>query len=326
VTVPKTEKLYLDDPYSTVFESAVAGVEEDAEALVVTLDRSLFYPDSGGQLSDRGKLAGLEVIDVTEDDSGVVYHRLQRPSPQATLKTKRVEGLVDWDRRFDHMQQHTGQHVLSRAFIQAGGLYTVSFHMGDDSCTIDLEGQGFDDNVARRAEAIANSIVVANRAVTVKTVPVEQVDRAELRRSIPEGVTDARIVTVEGFDDIPCCGTHVARTGELGVIKVLKSENVRGNQRVYFKVGGRAFADYVEKHDILQNLSNRLTTAPSDIAAKVEKLGAENQRFKKDTRRLSNRLAALEKGAVVAGAVETAGVRLVVHYSTAAVDCDSRGT
>jgi alanyl-tRNA synthetase len=228
-----------------------------------------------------------------------------------------VECTVDWQRRFDHMQQHTGQHVLSRAFIQAANLHTVSFHLGEDSCTIDLEGPGFTDAVAGRAEEIANAVVVQNRPVVIKTLPaaeLEQLDDLELRRSLPDGVTEARLVEVTDFDLIPCCGTHVRSTGELGLIKVLKSEKAKQYRRIHFKAGGRALRDYGDKHDIVQELGGRLTTSSEDIAAKVGKLLAENQRIKKDAKRLSQALAQHETKSLLEGAVVQSGTRIVARY------------
>jgi alanyl-tRNA synthetase len=211
------------------------------------------------------------------------------------------------------MQQHTGQHVLSRAFIEAGDLHTVSFHMGDDTCTIDVEGAAFTDHVVARAEAMANRVIEENRRVVVRTVPVELLDAMGLRGKVPEGVSEARLVDVEGFDVVPCCGTHVRAAGELGVIKVLKSEKVKGTQRVYFKVGRRALADYASKHAIVTDLANRFTTGTSEVGAKVDKIVAESQSHKKAVKLLSQKLAALEQGELLAEAEDVGGVRLIAR-------------
>jgi alanyl-tRNA synthetase len=211
------------------------------------------------------------------------------------------------------MQQHTGQHVLSRAFIETANLPTVSFHMGDDACTIDVEGGDLDDATVDGAETRANRIVGENRRVTVRMVPVGELDQAELRRKVPEGVQDARIVEIEGFDAIPCCGTHVATTAELRAIKVLKYEKARGNQRVSFKVGGRAVDDYVEKHAILQGLATRLTTSFADVGARVDRLVEENQAGRRAIRQLAGKLAVVEKDLVLAAAETIGNLRLVVR-------------
>jgi alanyl-tRNA synthetase len=319
VTVSKTEKLYLNDPYSVSFRARVIDWKSDDDGRgVITLDRSCFYPESGGQTADIGVIGSVPVVDVQEGDGETVLHFVDTTVVEAPPAAgDEVECRVDWPRRFDHMQQHTGQHVLSRAFIQVAGLHTVSFHLGEDSCTIDLEGAGFKDDVAVRAENLANAIVVENRPVAIKTLPaaeLEQLSDLELRRSLPEGVTEARLVEVKDFDVIPCCGTHVGSTGELGLIKVLKSEKAKGFRRVHFKVGERALRDYRSKHDIVQALGSRLTTSADDIAAKVEKLAAENQRTRKDLKRLSQALAGYESKTLLEEAAVHSGTRIIVRY------------
>jgi alanyl-tRNA synthetase len=222
-----------------------------------------------------------------------------------------VTGRIEWSRRFDHMQQHTGQHVLSRAFIETAELHTVSFHMGEETCTIDLEGR-FSPEAGTAAEALANRIIWENRPVGVRTVPVGELDAEGLRRKVPEGVTDARLVEVADFDVIPCCGTHVRATGELGAIKVLKWEKVKGgNHRVHFVAGARALADYALKHDIASRLAGRFTTAVAEVEAKVEKLSAEHQAQKKRLRAMSLRLAAVEAAELLDGAPAAGDVKVV---------------
>ena len=319
MTLPKTEKLYLNDPYSVSFRARVlAWQPTESGRGVVTLDRSCFYPESGGQTADTGTIGSLRVDDVQEGAGETVLHFVDASQVgDIPPVSGDVDCRVDWRRRFDHMQQHTGQHVLSRAFIQTANLHTVSFHLGEDSCTIDLEGAGFSDDVALRAEDLANAILVENRAVVVRTVPAEELERLgglELRRSLPEGVTEARLVEVEDFDVIPCCGTHVKATGELGLIKILKSEKAKGYRRVHFKVGERALWDYRKKHDIVQSLGSRLTTSADDIAVKVEKLIADGQRTKKDTKRLSQALAGYETKALLEEAVVLSGKRIIVRF------------
>jgi len=305
-----TQKLYLDHSYETVFEGAIVSVQPAPapNTTSVVLDRTLFYPESGGQLSDYGEMGGAKVIDVQETGGDVVTHTVVGDAPAHG----NVRGTIDWPRRFDHMQQHTGQHVLSRAFIKTDGLDTVSFHMGDETCTIDLEGQLPDAAAIRRAEDLSNQIIAENRPIDIVTIPIEQVDMSELRRKVPDGVRDARIVTVRDFDRIPCCGTHVRSTGELGMIKVLKTEKVKNLQRVHFKVGVRAYDDYRDKHAVLQELSQRLTTAPLDVAAKVERMLEESQASAKQTKTLIQRLASLEAERLLAAA-DAAAVRIIVH-------------
>ena len=304
-----TQKLYLDQPYDTAFEATVVATRAlDGESHEVVLDRTLFYPESGGQLSDAGVLGPARVTGVREGEGDNVVHVVQGGAPSGS-----VAGKVDWARRFDHMQQHSGQHVLSRAFIEAAGLPTVSFHMGDETCTIDLEGTGFDEAAARRAEELANRIVEENRPIDVNMVPVADLDRTELRRKVPDGIAIARIVSVRDFDAIPCCGTHVRSTGELGLVKILRAEKVKQHNRVHFKVGQRALDDYRDKHAIVQSLANRLTTSAADLPQKVERLAEESQGAAKRAKQLVGRLAAMQKPLLLQGASRAGAHRVVVY-------------
>jgi alanyl-tRNA synthetase len=305
-----TQKLYLDHSYETVFEGVIVSVRESPmeRATALVLDRTIFYPESGGQLSDHGTLGEAQVVDVQESEDETVVHTVRGSVPRSGT----VQGTIDWARRFDHMQQHTGQHILSRAFIQTDRLDTVSFHMGEDTCTIDLDGPAPDAAAIRRAEDLSNRIIEENRPIDIATIPIEQVDMSELRRKVPDGVREARIVTVRDFDRIPCCGTHVRSTGELGMIKVLKTEKVKTFQRVHFKVGVRAFADYRDKHAVLQELSQRLTTAPLDVAGKVDRMLEESQASAKRTKALVQRLATAEAERLLRAAPEDTP-RIVVH-------------
>jgi alanyl-tRNA synthetase len=305
-----TQKLYLDHSYDTVFEANVIATRPtEGGATAIVLDRTLFYPESGGQLPDHGTLAEADVIDVQEngdDVTHIVRGEVRTGSP--------LRGAVLWPRRFDHMQQHTGQHILSRAFIQTDRLDTVSFHMGDETCTIDLDGPAPDSAAIARAEDLSNQIINENRPIDITTMPIEQVYMSELRRKVPEGVREARIVTVRDFDVIPCCGTHVKSTGELGMIKVLNTEKVRSFHRVHFKVGVRALADYRDKHVVLQELSQRLTTAPLDVTAKVERIVEDARSTDKRLKLLVQRLAAVEAQRLVVE--HAAAPRVVAHRET----------
>ncbi len=305
-----TQKLYLEEPYQTAFEArVVASVALDAGTREVVLDRTLFYPESGGQLADAGVLGSALVTAVREGEHDAVVHTVQGGVSEAG----EVAGTIDWARRFDHMQQHTGQHVLSRAFIEAAGLATVSFHMGADTCTIDLGGSGFDDATARRAEDLANRVVAENRPITVSLVPIAELSQTELRRKVPEGVAIARIVSVADFDAIPCCGTHVRSTGELALVKVLRAERVKQFHRVHFKVGARALDDYREKHAIVQTLAHRLTTSALDVLHKVERMSEESQAASKRTKQLMQRLAEAHTPALLARATPAGALRVVVY-------------
>lgn len=302
-----TTKLYLADSYTHAFKARLLRCEKTRDGrLAAVLEETFFYPESGGQTGDRGTIAGVGVVDVWED-ADVVLHEVTeavQPGP--------VSCALDWGRRFDHMQQHTGQHVLSRAFIQAGGLNTISFHMGDDACTIDLDGHP-DSAVVGEVERLANTVIEENRTVHIRVLSPDELEDAALRRKLPEDVKEVRLVEVEGFDTIGCCGTHVRRTGELGLVKVLKHERVKGASRVTFKVGRRALGDYATKHDIVKELSGRFTTSIEGVVDKVAKLSEQGQNDRKRVQKLSKRLAALETRELMAAAVDCGGLKLIAR-------------
>jgi alanyl-tRNA synthetase len=310
----RTAKLYLTDPYTTSFQATLISCYENDGRIVAVLDRTHFYPDSGGQLADRGTIAGVAVSDVWEDGPDRVCHTVA-----AEIVPGPVSCEIEWQRRFDHMQQHTGQHLLSRAFIEVDGLETVSFHMGDDACTVDLEGGAIGDAVIDDAEGLSNSIIWQDRPVLIKTLArgeLQNLSDVTLRKSLPEHVDGVRLVEIENFDVIGCCGTHVRRTGELGLVKVLKHEKAKGAHRVTFKVGMRAAADFKQKHDIAKRLAGSLTTSIDGLEDKIEKLRNEAQRNRKESQKISKRLATHDARDLVAKARSDSGRRYVVEVVT----------
>lgn len=313
--ITATKKLYLEDSYTVSFQATVLSCQTlDDGRVAAILDQTHFYPESGGQLADRGVIEDVDVVDVWEDDSEIVYHGLAAELPPGPVRCR-----ADWDRRFDHMQQHTGQHVLSRAFIEIAGLETVSFHMGADGCTIDIVGGELTDGAMNEAEALANAVIWQDRDVVVKTVSPSELEDAALRKKLPVGVAEVRLVEIDGFDVIGCCGTHVRRTGELGAIKVLKHEKVKNAYRVSFKVGRRAFQDFCDKHDIVKTLANRFTTSAEGLDDKVAKLQAEAQRYRKDLKKLSKKLAEFEAESLLAAAEAHGDRKLIARVFK---DCD----
>ncbi|UCH84976.1 MAG: alanyl-tRNA editing protein [Candidatus Latescibacterota bacterium] len=290
----ETEKRYLTDPYTTNFKALPLSCRPDDDGRIVAIfESTYFYPESGGQPADRGSVGGVDVVDVYEDESGTVCHVLDG-DPSAGDSNKEIECQIDWDRRFDHMQQHTGQHILSRAFIEVAGLETVSFHLGEETCTIDLEGGKLTDDIIGLVENLSNSIVWENRDVRATIKPPSEVEADAYRRSPPEGIDEIRLVEIDRFDTNACCGTHVRRTGELGMIKVLRYEKAKGAYRVYFEVGRRAYDDFVQKHEIIKRLAGSFTTAVDNVEGAVDKLRSDCRRVKKEAQQLAKQLAVHE--------------------------------
>lgn len=221
-----TRKLFHVDSHLSRFEGTVLAVRPGAW---VALDATAFYPEEGGQRPDRGTLDALQVLEIEQDEVGLIWHRLSGDPGWET--GRRVSGEIDAARRRDHRQQHSGQHVLSRAFDGIAGALTRSFHMGEEVSTIDLEGADLDPEALARVESRANEIVFEDRPVlvSVETRP---------------GAEPLRTIDIESYDRQHCCGTHVRRTGEIGLIKVLRVERVKGMERVHFACGDRALAHF----------------------------------------------------------------------------------
>ncbi len=259
----KTERLYYTDCYLREFESRVVRVDPDAKGVRVYLDRSAFYPESGGQLMDHGRLGGIPLLAIV-DEGETIAHLLARP-PEGQA----VKGEIDWARRFDHMQQHTGQHVLSAAFEKTGGYQTVSFHMGEGVSTIDLDSDRLGQRQIEEAEDLANRVVFEERAVRSFFRPAAEVSRLNLRKpTLREG--EVRVVEVEDFDLSACGGTHVSRTGAVGLIVVRKFERKKGGTRVEFVCGSRALKAARQDFSLLSEAARFLSTSLEQVPAQVK--------------------------------------------------------
>ena len=258
-------RLYWHDAYLRNFEAAVSDLTTVNGQPAVALSASAFYPTGGGQPCDTGLLNGVAVTDVIADD-GVVWHLLETP-----LAVGAVHGQITWPRRYDHMQQHTGQHILSQAFIVTCGAETVGFHLGVESTTIDLNQATVNQADLEAAETLANQIIAENRPVTGRFVTAGDLPTIPLRR--PPSVHEAiRVVEIGDFDWSACGGTHVRQTAEVGQIKIRRLDRRGAETRIEFLCGQRALADYRRKQDIVQALVNRLSTAEDDLPAAVDRL------------------------------------------------------
>ncbi len=265
----RTQRLYHADPELRTFEAKVVDLRPGPEGTWdAALDRTAFYPTGGGQPHDRGTLEGIPVTDVFEEGERVI-HRLAARPPMAPLR-----GEVDWARRVDHRQQHTGQHILSRAFVDLFGADTVGFHLGAERCTIDLNREGLDEAALERAEARANEIVTADLEVAATWYDDPSALPPHVRKEAPVA-GDIRVVTVGDFDATPCCGTHCPRSGQVGPIKLLRAERKKGGIRVEFVCGGRALLDYARRHRALRGAALALTTEEFEVPGRVAALLAE---------------------------------------------------
>jgi alanyl-tRNA synthetase len=298
------ERLYLDDPYLTRFEAEVVAERAVDGRPAVTLSRTAFYPEGGGQPADRGAIGGTPVIDVRDVD-GEVLHLLDGPAPRG-----RVAGEIDWPRRFDHMQQHHGQHLLSAAFERLLGARTVSFHLGEEVCTIDLEvaATRLGPETLREVEAACNATVWADLPVAARDLSPEELSRLPLRKEPSKG---SRVVIVGQADEAaaerpggprppglidasPCGGTHPRRTGEVGCVAVVRALKWAAGARVEFLCGGRAVRALAGAHDRLARVSGALRCAPHEAPEAAARIADEAVRLRREGERLALALAAAE--------------------------------
>jgi alanyl-tRNA synthetase len=291
-TASTTRRLYYDDAYLREFEAEVVETRMHEGSPAVVLDATAFYPESGGQPWDAGTVGGVEVVKVLDLD-GVIVHVLRGEAPSG-----RVRCLVDWPARFDHMQQHTGQHILSQAFYEVVRGETQSFHLGPDASTLEIGLRAISDADLDRVEDRANAVVWEDREVKTYFVPEDRIDQVPLRRP-PKKHGLLRVVEVAGFDYSACGGTHCRRAGEVGLVKVLGAEKIRGNMRFDFVCGFRALADYRLKDRGLRRIADSFSTLPKDAPGQVEKLAADLKALRRRDRRLEERLAAFEAGEVI---------------------------
>ena len=289
-----TQRLYYTEPYRRTFDATVVSVESVDGRAHVTLDQTAFYPTSGGQPFDTGTLGGAAVSDVIDREDGTIAHVVG-----GTLKAGEVvTGEIDWARRFDHMQQHTGQHVLSAAFDRLFGVRTESFHMGQLGATIDLAREVSAGEMAK-AEDDANRVVWEDRPVAVRFATAEEAAAMPLRKE--SGRTGSlRLIDVQDYDLSACGGTHVERTGAIGVIAIGGCEKFRGGSRVEFLCGNRAVQRFRLWRDSLAAMQKHLSVPPIEMAASIERMQDEAKAVQRTIRGFQERLAVHEAAALLA--------------------------
>ena len=289
----ETEKLYYQDPFMKTFTACVRSCEAGKGGYTVTLDRTAFYPEGGGQPADHGTLGGVHVTDVHEKE-GVILHTCDGPLTVGEM----VSGTIDWERRFDHMQQHSGEHIISGILCRRYHCDNVGFHLGADTVTIDYNAElSWEDVLA--AEAEANGVIYADRPVEI-AFPTPEELHALAYRSKKELTGQVRIVTFPEADCCACCGTHVLRAGQVGLVKVLSCQKFRQGVRLEILCGERAFRYLSQAFEQNRSIGARLSVKAGDTAAAVERLERELGEAKL-------RLAHLEEQAFAARAEGLAG-------------------
>ncbi len=301
-----TERIYYTEPARRSFDAVVTAVIEHEGAPAVVLDRTAFYPTSGGQPFDIGRLGTADVVN-TIDDGEHVLHVVNSPLSVGEA----VHGEIEWGRRFDHMQQHTGQHVLSAAFDRVLDNRTMSFHMGSESSTIDLAREVSLADVERCVDE-ANRVVWDDRPVTIRFASPEEAGRLPLRKE-PSREGPLRLIEIADFDLSACGGTHVTRTGEIGLIAVTAAEKLRGGTRVTFVCGGRALRALRGYRDAVAGSVRSLSVLPHELSAAVEKIQTEGKQARKTIARLQSELAVHEAARLLAASPVVVGVHRAAH-------------
>lgn len=299
-----TTRLYYDDATLARFSATVTGVAHDGR--VVYLDRSAFYPTSGGQPHDLGVLADIPVVNVVDEEERVAHHLAE---PLGLPVGAMVVGQIDMTRRFDHMQQHTGQHLLSALLTDEYGCPTVSVHFGAEYSTVDVAGTDITPEQLEAIERRANVLALGNHPVTVS---YEDADSATGLRKASDRTGTLRIVTIDGLDRSACGGTHVATTGEIGAVLLRRMEKTRGNTRIEFLCGHRAVQRARLDAELLTRAARPLSASPGDLPELVEQQTARLTELERDRKRLQQELARYEAQSLWQQAgVDAKGVRRV---------------
>ena len=309
--MPNTERLYYNDSHLIEFEARVVDVTERVSGwTAVVLDRTAFYPTGGGQPSDTGTLNGSRVVECIDDGERGVLHVVQgfTPAPDTI-----VAGRIDWARRLDHMQQHSGQHILSQAFVQLFNAPTKSFRVSEQSCEIDIELPNPSVEVIERAVELANNVVWEDRAIAIHNVNAAEAATLPLRKE-PAREGELRLIEIEGFDLTPCGGTHAYRTGEVGTIAMRSWERAKGLTRVEFVAGMRALADYRRANKSAREAAALFSCGRDDVAQHAAQLVEETKELRRQVRALAEVEAGVEAAKLFSAAViNSDGTRVIAH-------------
>ena len=309
-----TKRLYYNDTFLHEFEGAVDRVIP-GERPAIVLDQTAFYPTSGGQVFDRGKLvtngADVAIEQVEETENGEIVHYISPSDATKVQPGQKVRGFIDTLRRHDHMQQHSGQHVLSGAFVKLFDMQTVSFHMGEESCTIDLAANKLTDDQLKQAEVLANRIVFENRRVQIRFVPLDEAKQLGLRKLPEVGKEELRLIEIADFDLCACGGTHVESTGQVGPIFVRKMEKVKQGFRVEFVAGDRALKTARRDYETLSQAAAQYSGNIYEVPKLIEKSLDEIKSSAKTQHKMLEELAEFWAADLASNAPATANYHLV---------------
>ncbi|MDO5000891.1 MAG: alanyl-tRNA editing protein [Eubacteriales bacterium] len=300
-----TQKLFYDNLYQREFDAHIVRQDIQNGQAFVVLDRTLLYPGGGGQPCDLGTLNGCPVASVHEQN-GEIVHVLEKPLPEGN-----VHGVLDWPRRFELMQQHLGQHILSAVFVRDCGLNTIALRMEQNALSIDLDGYAKEDMVTR-AEAAANDVIYENIPVETLLPDMEEI-RRNSKRAIPQTDEAIRIVRIGDLDYTPCCGLQNSATGEVGMIKIQRIETHKSGSRIHFLCGRPALRWAVALCGSAAYLMRELNCGEAGLSERVMKLRSETQELKQQRQTLLNRLSATESVELLKSAPRVGEIAIVMH-------------
>lgn len=297
-----TQRLFHEDAYLRRFEAEVVAITALASKTGVVLDRTAFYPEAGGQLGDRGRLGEWLVTDTQENDEGAIVHLIEREPP---VIGSRIVAELDWQRRRQHMAQHTAQHLLSAALLECAHAETASSRLGESALTIDLARDRIPEAEIAAAESLANDLIDDDLAVRAWFPSPDELAALTLRRD-PKVSENIRVVAIGDFDVSPCGGTHCARTSQLAALRVAGVERYKGMTRVSFTTARRGRAELFARDEILRGLAGQFSCGPAEVGSAIDKLRRDLEASSGELAQLRSRLASTliaqlpANGAVVA--------------------------
>lgn len=312
-----TQKIYYDSAYTREWHTTITGKLDKEDGVYVTLAETAFYPHGGGQPCDLGQIGGITVLDVNIED-GEVWHKVERAPEQTEVHCE-----IDWERRFDHMQQHTGQHLLSAITLKLAEAMTLSFHLGTEYDTIDVAAPELGANQLTAIEQEVNRQIYRNARINTSWVTAEEAAQLPLVKQ-PTVTEDIRIVEIEGVEYNACGGTHVSATGEIGIIKLLKTEKVKGGTRIYFKCGTRALNEFTSTQNVLNSIMVKLKTSKDELLERIEKMELEQKQLQTELNAVkttndayyAEELLAARQGLVIAQVFENKSLKDLQSLAT----------
>lgn len=302
-----TERLYYRDPALLEFTGRILTIEQRNDRWITTLDRSAFYPTSGGQLFDTGLLNDVPVLDVTESDDGTVQHITERSIGTVGAT---VTGKVEAIRRMDNRQKHTAQHILSHCFIQLANQETVSVHLGEEYAAVELAVAEISPELISKAEDMANRIIIENAPMEILFIDSSQIDSVPLRKK-PQRTGEIRVIKIAEYDYSACGGTHCHRTGEVGLLKIIGVEKMRGHSLIKFLAGRQAFEDYRKRFAITNELSSLFTSHFEAVLPNTQKLITQNKELRQQTAKLQEELLPIQVEQLITKAEQINGHQFV---------------